>query len=182
MRGWHYASAALTILLVASTADAAAADEQKKKSADEEIEESKAALADSQAQTAPPLERGVAYKPSVMPWVLGGIGIAAIVTGGVFFLVSLSDKSKADDFERLAGARSTNANERNDLLAQADNSNDSASSNQMIGLIAGGAGVALLGAAIVWAIVDGPPKDPKTARSGPFIAPGLAGGTLSLAF
>ena len=177
MRGWGYASA-LAILLVASSASA----EEKKKTADEEIEESKAALAESQAQTAPPLERGVAYKPSVMPWILGGIGVAAIVTGGVFFLVSLSDKSKADDFEKLANARNINANEKTDLLAQADKSNDKAKTNQTIGLIAGGAGVALLGAGIGWAIVDGPPKDPKAARFRPIIGPGIAGGSLTYAF
>jgi hypothetical protein len=179
MRGWGYASA-LTILLVASSAGA---DEPaKKKTADEEIEESKAALAESQAQTAPPLERGVAWKPSVMPWILGGIGVAAIVTGGVFFLVSLSDKSKADDFENLANARNINANESSDLLVQADKSNDKARTHQTIGLIAGGAGVALLGAGIIWAIVDGPPKDPKAARFRPIVSPEIAGGSLTYAF
>jgi hypothetical protein len=177
MRGWGYASA-LTILLVASSANA----DEKKKSTDEEIEESKATLAESQAQTAPPLERGVAWKPSKMPWILGGIGIAAIVTGGVFFLVSLSDKSKADDFEKLAGARTTNANEKSDLLAQADKSNDNAKTNTMIGVIAGGAGVAFLGAGIIWAIADGPPKDPKAARLLPLVGPGIAGGSLSYVF
>lgn len=177
MRGWGYASA-LTIVLIASSASA----QEKKKTADEEIEESKAALAESQAQTAPPLERGVHWKPSVMPWVFGGVGVAAIITGGVFFLVSLSDRSKADDFEKLAGARTTNTNERNDLLDQADKSKDTANTNQMIGIIAGGAGVALLGAGIVWALVDGPPKDPKAARFAPLLAPGIAGGSLGYAF
>lgn len=162
----------------------ALADEPTKKTTEEEIEESKAALAESQAQTAPPLERGVAYKPSIMPWILGGIGVAAIVTGGVFFLVSLSDDSKADDFENLADARNVNANERNDLLAQADKSRDKAKTNQTIGLVAGGAGVAFLGAGIVWALVDGPPKDPKAARlrPSPWVGPGIAGGSLSYAF
>lgn len=178
MRGWGHASA-LAILLVSSSASA---DEPKKKTADEEVEESKAALAESQAQTAPPLERGVAWKPSIMPWILGGVGAAAIVTGGVFFLISLSDESKADDFEKLANARTVNANEKNDLLAQADKSNDKAKTNQTIGIIAGSAGVALLGAGIIWAIVDGPPKDPKAARVRPFVGPGIAGGTLSYAF
>lgn len=177
VRGWGYASA-LSIMLVASSASA---DEPKKKTADEEVEESKATLAESQAQTAPPLERGIAWKPSKMPWILGGVGVAAIITGGVFFLVSLSDKSKADDFEKLAAIRSS-ANEKNDLLAQAKKSDDSAKTNTTIALIAGGAGVALLGAGVVWAIADGPPKDPKAARFRPMIAPGIAGGTLSYAF
>jgi hypothetical protein len=163
-------------------ASSAHADEPVKRTADEEIEESKAALAESQAQTAPPLERGVAWKPSVMPWILGGAGVAAIITGGVFVLISFTDKSKADDFEKLAGARTTNANEKNDLLAQADKSNDNASKNLTIGVIAGGAGVALLGAGIIWAIADGPPKDPKAARLIPFVGPGTAGGALSYAF
>ena len=161
-------------------ASSARADEPQK-TADEEIEESKTTLAESQAQSAPPLERGVAWKPSKMPWILGGIGVAGIVTGGVFFLVSLSDKSKADDFEKLAAIRAS-ANEKNDLLAQAKKSDDSAKSNTTIALVAGGAGVALLGAGIVWAIVDGPPKDPKAARFRPLVAPGIAGGTLSYAF
>lgn len=185
MRGWGYASA-LAIFLVTSSANA---DEPKKKTADEEVEESKAALAESQAQTAPPLERGVAWKPSVMPWILGGVGAAAIITGGVFFLISLSDKSKADDFDKLAAARTTNVNEKTDLLAQADKSNDTAKTNQTIGFIAGGAGVALLGAGIIWAIVDSPPKDPKDKdkkaarlRPSPFVGPGSVGGTLSYAF
>lgn len=168
----------MTILLVASSANA---DEERKKSADEEIEESKAALAESQAQTAPPLERGVAWKPSKMPWVLGGLGAAAIITGGVFVLVSLSDESKADDFESLAAIR-PNANEKNDLLAQAKKSEDNAKTNMTIGLVTGGAGVALLGAGIVWAIADGPPKDPKAARFAPLVGPGIAGGTLTYAF
>jgi hypothetical protein len=184
MRGWRYASAFTAVLLFIVTSSTANADEPKKKTTDEEIEESKATLAQSQAQTAPPLERGIPWKPSVMPWVLGGVGIAAIVTGGVFFLVSLSDKSKADDFEKLAGARTTNANEKGDLLAQAEKSNDNAKTNQLIGIVAGGAGVAFLGAGIIWAIADGPPKDPKAARLRvrPAVAPGIAGGTLTYAF
>jgi hypothetical protein len=183
MRGWGYAGA-LTVLLLLVTASANADEPKKKTTTDEEIEASKATLAESQAQTAPPLERGVAWKPSVMPWVLGGVGIAGIVTGGVFFLVSLSDKSKADDFEKLAGARTTNANERNDLLAQADKSNDNAKTNQLIGIIAGGAGIALLGAGIIWAIADQPPKDAKAGRLRlrPGVAPGIAVGTLTYAF
>ena len=176
------------MLATSSFTSTANADEPKKKTAEEEIEESKAALAESQAQTAPPLERGVAYKPSIMPWILGGIGVAAIITGGVFFLVSLSDTSKADDFEKLANARNVNANEKNDLLVQADKSNDKAKTNQTIGLIAGGAGVVLLGVGIVWALVDGPPKDPKgdskaaRLRPSPWVGPGIAGGSLSYAF
>lgn len=186
MRGRDHVTAVAITLMLASSAvsSSAGADEPKKKTAEEEIEESKAALAESQAQTAPPLERGVAYKPSIMPWILGGIGAAGIITGGVFFLVSLSDKSKADDFENLANARNVNANEKSDLLAQADKSNDKAKTNQTIGFIAGGAGVAFLGAGIIWAIADGPPKDPKAARlrTFPWMGPGIAGGSVSYAF
>ena len=178
MRGWGYASA-LTVVLMASSANA----QEKKKTTDEEIEESKATLAASQAQTAPPLERGVAWKPSIMPWVLGGAGVAAIITGGVFFLISFSDKSKADDFEKLATSRGKNANEKTDLLAQAQKSIDTADRNQMIGIIVGGAGVVLLGVGIVWSVLDTPPKDPKkAARFTPLLAPGIAGGSLSYAF
>jgi hypothetical protein len=166
-------------------ASSASADEPKKKTADEEIEESRATLAESQAQTAPPLERGTPYNPSVMPWVLGGVGIAGIITGGVFVLISFSDKSKRDDFKGLAAIR-TNENEKNDLLAQAKKSDDSAKSNMTIGLIAGGAGVALLGAGIVWAVLDSPPKENKPAtgrmRVHPLLGPETAGGSLSYAF
>lgn len=173
MRGWGFAIG-LGCALAASTASGVAyAEEPKKKSAEEEIEESKATLAASHAESAPPLERGAPYKPSVMPWILGGVGIAGIVTGGIFVLVSLSDESKADDFEKLARVR-TNENERNDLLAQAERSNDASQTNMTIGLVAGGAGLALLGAGIVWAIVDGPPKDAKTARLRPAMRPGVA--------
>lgn len=188
MRGRGHVAALSILLLSSSLAHTARAEEEKKKTADEEVEESKAALAESQARTAPPLERGVAYKPSVMPWILGGAGIAAIITGGVFVLVSLSDESKADDYEKLAAARTTNANERNDLLAQAAEHDDKAKSNQTIGLVTGGAGVALLAAGIVWAIADGPPKDPKgssdTKVGGvrPVVGPGYAGGALRYAF
>lgn len=176
MRAWGYASA-VTIMLMASPARA----DEPNKTADDEVEESKTLLAESQAAAAPPLERGVAWKPSKMPWILGGVGVAAVITGGVFVLVSLSDRSKADDFEGLAAIR-TNANEKNDLLVQAKKSDDNAKTNMTIGLIAGGAGVALLGAGIVWAIADGPPKDPKAARVHPMFAPGVAGGALTCAF
>lgn len=179
MRGCELGAAAgLTLVFFASSVSA----QEKKKSADDEIEESKAALAESQAQTAPPLERGrPPYKPSVMPWVLGGTGGAAIVTGGVFVLVSLSDESKSDDFESLAMIRA-NPNEKNDLFTQAKKSDDSAKTNMTIGVIAGGAGVLLLGVGIVWALVDGPPKDPKAARLRPALSPHFAGATLGYAF
>jgi hypothetical protein len=179
MRGWGYATVLAAICLTASLS--AAADEPKKKTTDEEIEESKAALAASQAQTAPPLERGVPYKPSIMPWILGGVGIAGIVAGGAFMLISLNDKSKSDDFESLSNVR-TNPNEKSDLLAKAKESDDSSKSNMTIGLIAGGAGVVLLGTGIVWALLDGPPKDATAARVRPAAGPNFAGASLGYAF
>jgi hypothetical protein len=179
MGGWGYATALAAICLTSSLS--AAADEPKKKSADDEVEESKAALAASQAQSAPPLERGTPYKPSVMPWILGGVGIAGIVAGGVFILVSLNDKSKSDDFESLSNVR-TDPNEKSDLLAKAKESNDSSKSNMTIGLIAGGAGLVLLGTGIVWAVLDGPPKDATGARVRPAVGPNFGGASLGYAF
>src|SRR6185295_13332110 len=98
-------------LLAVAPATAFAAEPPAQTQKHDETEEAQKALAESQAQTSPALERGTPYKPSIWPWILGGTGIAAIATGGVFFFLSESDRGKANDFTHLAD-RSTNANEK----------------------------------------------------------------------
>ena len=161
MRGRGFA-AAFAVVLLARTARA---DDAAQTTTDEEIAKSQATLAESNAAAGPALERGTPHKPSPMPWILGGAGIAGLVAGGVFGAVSLSDQSKSDDFAALA-ARSNNPNEKAQLEAAAQSNADSADTSLTVAAVAGGAGLVLLAAGIVWAIVDSP-SAPKTARLGP---------------
>lgn len=161
VRGRVFA-AALSIVLLARTAGA---DEAAQTTTDEEIAKSQATLAESNAAAGPALERGTPHKPSPMPWVLGGVGVAGLVTGAIFGAMSLSDDAKADDFTSLA-ARSNNPNEKAQLDAAAQSNADSADTSLTIAAVAGGAGLALLAAGIVWAIVDSP-SAAKSARLGP---------------
>lgn len=156
-------AAALSIVVLAQTAHAD--DKGGVSSTDDEIAKSQATLAESAAATGPSLERGTPHEASVWPWILGGVGVAGIVTGGIFTAVSLSDQSKSDDFSALA-MRSSNPNEKAQLEANAQKNADSADTSLTIGLVAGGAGLALLAVGIVWAIVDAP-STPKSARLGP---------------
>ncbi len=161
MRGRVFA-AALSIVLLAP---AARADDAAQTTTDEEIAKSQATLAESNAAAGPALERGTPHEASAWPWILGGAGVAGLVAGGVFGAVSLSDQSKSDDFAALA-ARSNNPNEKAQLEAAAQSNADSADTSLTIAAVAGGAGLALLAAGVVWAIVDSP-SAAKTARLGP---------------
>lgn len=159
MRG-VWLPAAIAILLFAP---AAAADEAEEEvSPDDELAASQATLEQSAAATGPTLRRGKAHHPSAWPWILGGVGVAGIVAGGAFTLVSLSEQSKADDFRSLA-SRSNNANESAQLSASADDHESTADTDLTIGAVAAGAGAALLAAGIVWAILDAPPSEDKAA-------------------
>ncbi len=165
MRG-RIIAAATAVLLFAQTARAEdTTGSSTALTPEEEIAKAQATLAESNAAAGPALERGTPHKASAWPWVLGGAGVAGLVTGGIFGAVSLSDQSKSDDFTALAG-RSNNPNEKAQLEASAQKNADSADSTMTIAAIAGGAGLVLLAAGIVWAIVDSP-SAPKSAQIGP---------------
>lgn len=159
----HRSLVAAAFALAALAPAEASADEPKAAKHDE-TEEAQKALAESRAQTSPALEPGTTYKPSVWPWILGGTGIAAMVTGGVFVLLSLSDRGKSNDFSGLA-ERSTNANEKSQLESSATSNKNSANRNMTIGIIAAGAGGALLVTGIVWALLDHPPDSAKPVQA-----------------
>src|SRR5262249_52833951 len=111
-----------------------------------ELEEAKATAAAAAAATAeaPHLERGT-KKPerSAMPWVLVGVGGVVTVVGGVFVLISMSDRSSAKDLEELS-ARQPDAASAQSTQASAHAKKKSADSNLKLGLIVGGAGVGVL--------------------------------------
>ena len=165
-RGFLTALAIVVACSGAFPAQARADEPKKKTTTEEEIEASKATLAEG-AAAAPALERGAPPKKrSIVPWILGGAGVAGIVTGGIFTMISLSDQDKADDFKSLA-ARSANVNERNDLQSSARSSEDAADRELMIAAIAAGAGITLLTIAIIWAVADSPSSGTPSARITP---------------
>jgi len=152
------------VFALATLGPATAYAEEPKTQKHDETEEAQKALAESQAQTSPALERGTPYKPSIWPWILGGTGIAAIVTGGVFVLLSQSDRGKANDFTHLAD-HSTNPNEKAQLLASAASNKTTSNRNLTIGVVVGATGGALLAAGILWAILDRPPDSAKPTQA-----------------
>ncbi len=106
--------------------------------------------------------------PGVLPWVLGGVGVALVGTGAVFFGLGASDHGK------IADAKSNAMNGVAPLTrVEAEDLADSGESKKTIGtaLIAGGVVAAAGGA--VWALLSGGDDDVAVS-----VAPGKDGGAL----
>lgn len=106
--------------------------------------------------------------PGVLPWVVGGIGVALVGTGAVFFGLGASDHGK------IADAKSNAMNGVAPLTrVEAEELADSGESKKTIGtaLIAGGVVAAAGGA--VWALLSGGDDDVAVS-----VAPGKDGGAL----
>lgn len=95
------------------------------------------------------------------PWVLGGIGGAAAITGIVMYAVGASDISSAESTCPTHVCKS----------ASVTSQGNSGLTLERVGVIAGAAGLATLGAGLVWLLVEKPAAAPT---SGTFVTPVVA--------
>ncbi|MGZ3474796.1 MAG: hypothetical protein ACXVCJ_09945 [Polyangiales bacterium] len=123
--------------------------------------------------TAPPPSHG----PGIAPWIVVGVGGAALIGGTVLWITSNSTVSKKSD-EFAANSCGSNPKDRATCNTIADDGK-SAKSNRTVGIIVAGVGVAAVGAGLAWYFV-GSSAEKKAAKltitPGPtFAGLGLAG-------
>jgi hypothetical protein len=117
----------------------------------------------STATAPPPVEGG----HSVAPWVVVGVGGAAVVAGVVLFAVGAGDISTA---EKTCPDHSN----CNDVNAQ--NTGNTGRSLETVGVIAGAVGVAAVAGGLLWHFLETPGAPSTTgATVTPVVAPGYAG-------
>ncbi len=119
--------------------------------------------------TAPPPSGG----HSVAPWVVVGVGGAALV-GGIIMLVVGS--GKVSDSKSLCPNNACPAT----VLTTAQSENKSGYTLETVGLIVGGLGVVGVAGGLVWHFLE--PTGEKKAAFAPVITPGYAGAAVSYKF
>jgi hypothetical protein len=123
------------------------------------------------APTAPPVATGVSEEGSPSgpaPWVVVGVGGAAVVAGAVLWIVGSGDISSAE------GSCPTRHNCTPDVASQGNNGR----TLKTAGAIAGGAGLGVLAAGLIWHFLEKPAKSPE---AGEFIRPELSPGYAGVA-
>jgi hypothetical protein len=108
--------------------------------------------------------------PSALPWVIVGIGGAALIAGGVTWLVGDSDVKSAEATCKVHDPCSD--------PAAVSKGND----GRTLELIGGPmfiGGVVVGTAGLIWAFLEAPKRSPRPAAVAPVIAPGYAGVGLS---
>ena len=114
-------------------------------------------------------------KQSAVPWVLVGVGGAALATGVVVVAVGASDISSAE-----SACGKTRMNCQQSVANQGNNGR----TLLPIGFVVGGAGLAAVAAGLVWHFTETSSGTPATGslRVTPFVAPSYAGVSLSTGF
>lgn len=140
---------------------------KKEKEDRERVEKEKADVAaqkaqqDEQQKALEQRERDAAQSPprkrSVLPYVVGGVGVAGIATGSIFGILALGQQSKGNDANNLRDA--TSHRDTGKTFATVSN----------VGFIVGGV---LLAGGVVWWILDG-----KAAKKTGALPPTLLTGT-----
>jgi len=108
-------------------------------------------------------DRHGARGPGALPWVIGGVGAAALVTGGVFGALALASDAKAKD----------DCPNRTDCSSTALDSADRRDREALISTIGVGVGVVGLGVAALW-LLGSAPAEGQTAAVGAEISRGGA--------
>jgi Tetratricopeptide repeat len=118
----------------------------------------------------PPAPEPPPGKSSAGPWVLGGIGGAAIIGAVVLYIVGSSDISSA-----LSVCPS-----RSGCPASAASQGNEGRTLKTAGAIVGGVGLGAVAAGVIWFLAEKPAASPATggagAVRGPFLSPVLAPG------
>jgi hypothetical protein len=116
--------------------------------------------------TRPPADESSSRSPSVLPWVIGGAGAAALATGGVFGVLALRSENAAER------ACSTHKNCSEEALdAERDRDRKAWTAN-----IAIGAGLVGVGVAIVMLVTEGGRTDSAALRRRSATAPAFQPG------
>lgn len=104
---------------------------------------------------------------SVAPWIVVGVGGAAVVAGVVLFAVGAGDISTA---EKTCPVH----NDCNDVNAQ--NTGNTGRTLETVGVVAGSVGVAAVAGGLLWHFVESPGSSSTTGTTvTPVVAPGYAG-------
>jgi tetratricopeptide (TPR) repeat protein len=122
---------------------------------------------------------------TIGPWILVGVGAAAVIGGIVLFVVGNNTVNNAN--ADAAKAMCTFNPDKCPTPALADkltNERNPGYQNETIGGVIGGIGIAAVAGGIIWHFAEGPsaPKAPGAATVAPAVAPGFAGLTIHGSF
>jgi hypothetical protein len=114
-------------------------------------------------------------KQSAVPWVLVGVGGAALAAGVVVVALGASD---------ISSAESACGKTRMNCQPSVANQGNRGRTEEPIGFVVGGAGLAAVAAGLVWYFTQTPSGTPTTGslHLSPFVAPGYAGVSLNGGF
>lgn len=93
-------------------------------------------------------------KRSIMPFVLGGVGIAGLATGGVFTALALGDLKASKEICEDPAAACSSAE-----VTEHESLKNSTSRNWAVSYVGYGVGAAALTAAVVWYVMDKPASE-----------------------
>lgn len=122
------------------------------------------------ASSAPPPSTSSASEGghTIAPWIVTGVGAAALITGGALVIVG---NGKVSDAEGKCPARQGCAQDVTD-------SGNSGRSLMSIGWIVGGVGVAAVAGGLIWHFVEPTGPETKKAVFTPLVLPGFAGASV----
>jgi hypothetical protein len=107
----------------------------------------------------PPPPRGEVREHSVAPWIVVGVGGAAVVAGAVIFLTA-PDRPSNCDKDTQKCTRGTNESSA-DFAKDKDRAGQ-ADSQPILGIIVAGAGAALVAGGLIWHFLE--PVGPKSGN------------------
>jgi hypothetical protein len=103
---------------------------------------------------------------TILPWVATGVGGAAAIVGGVFFVIGAGQVS---DAEASCPGHSS-------CTGAATDKGNSGRHNETLGVIVGAAGLAVAAGGLIWHFAEGTgPKETTGVRVTPHVAPGYGG-------
>jgi hypothetical protein len=114
----------------------------------------------------PPAEPSTKGSPG--PWILGGIGAAAAIAGGVLYVIGSSDISSAENV----------CPNRVCVSASAASQGNNGRTLEKVGVVVGSVGLGTLAAGLIWLFAEKPALPPAPvgrAFVSPVLAPGYAG-------
>lgn len=128
---------------------------------------------------------------TVWPWIIGGTGLALIITGAVLEVVAVSENKKRDDLETQLFSLPQGDPKRASLQADADTHHKSATNGQTAALIIGTVGFLAVAGSVVWWFFESPSSPSTSAPAAslkpkpsftPLLGKGLLGATLGTTF
>jgi hypothetical protein len=140
-------------------------------------------ITDEDEQAAAAEARAGAPTRSAGPWILGATGVAFVIVGAGIYALGHAEAARRDDYTREElSALGRGELDDAEAYGQARRSRDDAARrNAALGLTMGALGLAAVGSAIAWRLMEKPGGGAR-ARVVPAVSPTFAGTSLDVAF